>query len=105
MHSLQDAFLFLRYLFLRPDFWVLYDQSLFTIGLDRVQMDILGIALFILLLVDLVRYKTGMTLGAGLKKQNLWFRWSVVLVLLFGILICGVYGPSYHPAEFIYFQF
>ena len=37
--------------------------------------------------------------------ENLIIRWTLILVLLFAVLIAGVYGPSYNAANFIYANF
>ncbi|MDY3873122.1 MAG: hypothetical protein SOZ30_08150 [Roseburia lenta] len=38
-------------------------------------------------------------------KKALPVRWILYLVLLFAVLICGVYGPGYDASSFIYGQF
>jgi D-alanyl-lipoteichoic acid acyltransferase DltB (MBOAT superfamily) len=40
-----------------------------------------------------------------LEKQNMFFQWALIFILIFSILIFGVYGPSYDATEFIYQQF
>lgn len=105
MNSLSDSIVFVKRIFTRPDLWVLHDQSLFTIGLNRTEMNILTCALITLLLVDLVRYIKGITLDYFLRGQNLWFRWGIIYALLYSVIIYGIYGPSYNPTQFIYFQF
>lgn len=44
-------------------------------------------------------------LDVYLAKQNLWFRWGVLLVLIAAVAIFGIYGPGYDAQQFIYFQF
>lgn len=105
MNSLSDSIAFVKRIFTRPDLWVLHDQSLFSIGLNRTEMNILICALIALLLVDLVRYIKGITLDYFLRGQNLWFRWGIIYTLLYSVIIYGIYGPSYDPTQFIYFQF
>lgn len=105
MNSVSRSLAFIRRILTRPNLWVLHDQSLFTIGLDRVEMNVLLAALAALLLVDLIRYCRGVTLDVFLKEQNLWFRWSVALALFFAVVTYGIYGPAYDPVQFIYFQF
>ena len=85
--------------------WVLFDQSLYGLGLNQVEMYILFIALVILFLIDLIRYKRNITLDVFLERQCLWFRWMTVLFMLFFVIIYGVYGPNFDAKQFIYFQF
>ena len=69
------------------------------------EMNVLMIGLFLLLLVDLIRYLRKERLDEFLSKQNLWFRWGVLLLLIGAIAVFGIYGPEYDAKQFIYFQF
>ena len=68
-------------------------------------MNILVVSVVILLAVDLIRYVRKQTLDAFLFEQNLWFEWTVVIVLIVMIFVYGKYGPAFDPKQFIYFQF
>lgn len=105
MDSVLNSMRFIKRMFTRPNLWVLHDQSLYTIGLDRGEMNILIMSLSVLLLVDVIRYKKKVTIEKYLEEQNLWFRWSVVIILFMATIIYGIYGPAYDPVQFIYFQF
>ena len=85
--------------------WILFDGSVYNLGLNITEVHILFVALIVLLLVDLVRYKKQVTLDKFLSTQNLWFRFAVIFGLLFFILIYGEYGPGFSAKQFIYFQF
>ena len=61
--------------------------------------------LFCLFLTDLVRYRLKLRLDGFLEEQCLWFRWTVLLTLLFATLIFGVYGIDVTQIQFLYFQF
>lgn len=103
--SLRDAFGYIRRMVTKPDPWCLFNGELYNMGLDRVEMNVLFVGLLILLLVDLVRYFKKQQLDVYLAKQNLWFRWCVLLVLIAAVAIFGIYGPGYDAQQFIYFQF
>lgn len=105
MNSISNSLRFIRRIFTSMDLWVLYDQSLYTIGLNQTQMGILLISLLVLFLVDVIRYKKNCTIDVFLKEQNIWFRWGIMYLLLFAVIIYGVYGPEYDASAFIYFQF
>ena len=45
------------------------------------------------------------TLREILDKKSILVRWSLIFVCLVTILIFGIYGPGYNPAEFVYAQF
>jgi D-alanyl-lipoteichoic acid acyltransferase DltB (MBOAT superfamily) len=105
VERLAQAGFYLKRMFTRPNPWVLFDGTLYQFGLDRQEMGILLIALFGLLLVSLLRYYRGLDLGAFLVKQNLWFRWMVMILLVLGIFVYGQYGIDFDSQQFLYFQF
>lgn len=103
--SIADALRFIRRIFVRPTPWALFNGGIYTLGLDRPEMNILFLSLLLLFLVDLVRYRRGQLLDAFLWEQNLWFQWFAVIGLIVVIFVFGMYGPSFDPKQFIYFQF
>ena len=105
MNSFRNSLGFITRIFTEWDPWVLFDQTLYQLGLGQTEVHILLTAVFILLLVDLIRYKQGITLDCFLEKQCLWFRWGVLFFLFFFILMFGIYGPDFEAKQFIYFQF
>lgn len=104
-NSLNDAFGLIGRIITKWDPWVLFDQSLYSLGLNQTEIHILCISLVILLMVDLVRYRYQKTLDVFLKEQCLWFSWGAIFILFFIILIYGIYGPTFDAKQFIYFQF
>jgi len=75
------------------------------LGFDSAEWTILFAGIIIIFLVGLVKYNMHLTIDGYLSKQNLWFRWLILFVLLFMIIIFGQYGPEYSAQAFIYFQF
>ncbi len=103
--SVTAAFDMIRSMFVRFNPWVLFDQSLYTLGLNVTEVHILLFALVILILVDGVRFFKGQTLEKFLNGQCLYFRWGIIFFLIFYIFIFGSYGIGYSAQQFIYFQF
>lgn len=103
--SITDALRFFQRILIRPTPWLLFNGGIFTLGLDRVEMNILFFSLLLLFLVDWVRYKHGKLLDGFLWEQNLWFQWFSVIGLIVLIFVFGEYGPAFDPKQFIYFQF
>ena len=60
-------------------------------------------ALAVLVLADFLNEWKDM--GKLLERQVLPLRWVAYLLLIFTILIFGIYGPNYDAAAFIYFAF
>lgn len=70
---------------------------------NMADVTVLLIATVLLFIVSLLQQKYN--LRNEIEKQNLWFRWSFYLVLLFTTIIFGVYGTGYDASNFLYMQF
>ena len=103
--TIHDAIHYIQRIFTRIDLWTLFDGTLYGLGLNIFEMNILIIALFILIAFDLVKYTRKESIFEFLNKQNLYFRWFVMLFLIFYIIVYGKYGAGFDPKQFIYFQF
>lgn len=103
--SIIDALSYIKRILVRPTPWRLFDGSIYTLGLDRIEMNILFVALIMLFLVDFVRYKAKQTIDTFLMEQNLWFEWAMIILTIVMIFVYGEYGPVFDAKQFIYFQF
>ena len=74
-----------------------------TLVMTEKDFFVMILGLIVLFLVDY--FRTRVNLGAALERQNIVFRYIVYYVIIFAILVFGVYGPTYDAAAFIYFQF
>ena len=74
-----------------------------NIGIDKYDATILVVSLIILFIVQLLARKRDVR--EKLFKQNIVFRWVILYVLIFTIIIFGCYGGSYDATKFIYRQF
>jgi D-alanyl-lipoteichoic acid acyltransferase DltB (MBOAT superfamily) len=81
--------------------WLLTDDSLFLLGLDYKDFFILFIALIAVVSVEILHYKR-IKIRETLKNQNIAFQWVVTMAAIFIVLIYGIYGSGYNPADFIY---
>ena len=104
--SLYDALRMIKALFTswNPDFLLGLDGQIYTYGVNEKDMDVLFLSILILLVVGILRER-GVKIRETLAKQNLLFRWAIILALFVFILIFGVYGPAYDARAFIYGQF
>ena len=84
--------------------YTLWDESLYTYGLDRPNF-ILALVLIALIWGVGIYQEKGVVIRDWIAEQNLVFRWVLYLLLIFGILLLGVYGEGYNAANFIYQQF
>ena len=49
--------------------------------------------------------ENGLKIRESLAKQNLLFRWFIMLALILMIVVFGMYGPEYSASAFIYERF
>ena len=103
--TIHDALLYIKRIFTRIDLWTLFDGALYNLGLNIFEMNILIIALFILVSFDLIKYIRKESIFDFLSRQNLYFRWFVMLFLILCVIVYGKYGAGFDPKQFIYFQF
>ena len=103
--TIYDAIHYIQRIFTRIDLWTLFDGTLYNLGLNIFEMNIFIIALFILISMDLIKYIRKESIFEFLSKQNLYFRWFIMLFLIFYIIVYGKYGSGFDPKQFIYFQF
>ncbi len=103
--TITDALLFIKRILTKPTPWLVFNGGIYELGLDRAEMNILVFSLFILLFADIVRYVKKQTIDQFLLEQNLWFEWTVIIVLIVMIFVYGEYGPAFDAQQFIYFQF
>ncbi len=84
--------------------WVLFDGSLYTLGLDGPNFRLMIVSIFILLAADIAK-RCGITIREKIVEQDYLFRWVFIACAVVFILLFGVWGPGYSAANFIYFQF
>lgn len=84
--------------------WILFDGSLYNLGLNSKNMNLLLFCIFVLLFADICKKKQ-IKISEVVLKQNMWCRVLFVSVSIVFILIFGIWGPEYDAANFIYFQF
>lgn len=83
---------------------ILFDGSLYELGVAKNYMNVLTVSILILFLVDYQKYQ-GKDVAEWLLKQGWAFRVCIYMFLIFTILLYGCYGEMYDTQQFIYFQF
>ena len=84
--------------------WIARSDNLANMGLDRSTAGILLVAMAILVVSDILKYRN-VRVREWICSRKLPLRWAIYYVSIMFVLIFGVYGPGYNAAEFIYFQF
>lgn len=102
--SLQQAFNVVGEIVTAKNIGIVFDSSLYGLGLQRYDVWILYISIIILMLADLVKDR-GIVIRSKIIEQDTWFQWGIIFLAFWGILLFGVYGMEYDVSQFIYFQF
>lgn len=104
--SIGEAFRMIKAMFTSVDldFLLGLDGEIYTYGVDEKGLWVVFFAIMILLVVGILQ-ENGMKIRETLAKQNIVFRWALLLGLLAVILVFGIYGPTYDSSAFIYGKF
>lgn len=102
--ELDISFEMIRKMFSCNNWLVLFDGSLYELGVARNYMHVLLAAILVLFVVDYQKYH-GKDVAEAFLRQGWWFRMLAIMILIFTILLYGCYGTLYDTQQFIYFQF
>ena len=78
--------------------------SLSALGWIRQDGVVLAAGLLMVLFVSVMEEKNVKVLEV-IDRQRLPVRWSVYYILLFSVLLFGIYGSGYDAGQFLYMQF
>ena len=96
--------------------WIFFDHSLYALGLNEHEFNILLFSLLIMLIVSMIEHdhalKTGITepekmtgTREFLSRQGFIFRLLLFTVMFIMIITWGYYGSEYNASDFIYGRF
>lgn len=102
-NTLKDGFLMWKAAFFRFNPWILFDESLLNLGLDRREWGILIFGLILLFVVSFISRKRDVR--DFIKEQNFVARLAVFAVIFIMIIVYGYYGADFNAADFIYGRF
>lgn len=75
------------------------------LGLNRTDCILVGIGILILLAVSIIQEKTQKDIRTLLDRRTFVLRGSILMIGALSIVVFGVYGPGFNPADFVYMQF
>ncbi len=101
--NMKEAFEIIGSMFSIHNPWILWDGSLYQLGLNQHNFTLMLLAIGILACVDYMKQR-GYCIRNVILQQDTWCRWLCYLVGIFTVVILGRYGASY-GSTFIYFQF
>lgn len=102
--TLRNAYKLLVNMFTHNNWMILFDGSLYGLGVARNYMNVMLVSILALFTVDYHKYK-GRDVAGIFLRQGWLFRVTVIMAMLFTILLYGCYGEMYDVGQFIYFQF
>ena len=82
---------------------ILWNGSIVKWGLSIPELCVAFAAILILFCVSCAARSISVSEWVRTRKTPL--RWTILLFGIFSIVLFGIYGPSYDPTPFIYFQF
>lgn len=86
------------------NWWVLFDGSMYEVGIARNYMNVMIGSILFLFVVDYQKYR-GKDAAEMFLKQGWVFKVIGIMSMIFTILLYGCYGELYDVQQFIYFQF
>ena len=75
--------------------------SLFSLGLKKADFALLMVGILVMLVVGVMQ-EFNINIRKELQKQNLLFKWFIYYIIIFSVIIFGIYGKGYDAASFIY---
>lgn len=81
--------------------WVLFDGTLYTLGLDRKDFQFMVLVIVLLFAVGFMQEK-GIRIRETIARQGIVFRWAIYFAAIFGIIVFGMYGYGFDASNFIY---
>ncbi len=102
--TLPDAIITIKQMFSSFNPWILFNGTLYKMGLAVEEFNTLIVSCLILLFVSII-HENNLSIRSFVIKQDLWFRWMLYFAAIASILLFGIYGNDYVQTQFIYFQF
>ena len=100
--EVESAFVILKKMFLQITPGALFRSGV-VYGIEKPDIVVAVVAVFVLWVVDMLQER--MKIRDALAKQNIVFRWIIIYIGIFSVIIFGIYGPGYNASGFIYQQF
>ncbi len=82
------------------------NQVLNTCGLLKADYLVLLAGMLIMLFVSVIQEKRSIdSIGGLFEGKPFILQWCAVFCCIMSIIVFGIYGPGYNPADFVYMQF
>jgi D-alanyl-lipoteichoic acid acyltransferase DltB (MBOAT superfamily) len=101
--SLYNTLQVVKMVIFHPRWWNLFDGSLYNYGLNAAQLTLVLLCILVLWAVSMMQER--FSVREALEKQNIVFRWAIIYIAIFSIIIFGIYGLGYDASAFLYMQY
>ncbi len=81
--------------------WILFDDSLFQLGLNQKEFQILFGAILVLISISVLQEK-GFVIRDWFNRQCTMIRWIIYIIAIWIIWVFGTYGYGFDASDFIY---
>ena len=98
--SLTQALTMIRSMFTVHNYWIFFDDSLLTLGLEWKEWGVLFQSLALLFVISYVQTKQ--SVSSWILRQHIIVRWTFYIGAVLAIMIFGTYGFGYDAKDFIY---
>lgn len=99
--SLKSGIRMMKSMFDTFNPWILFDDSLFRLGLNQKEFEVLFMAILFLIVISIIQERGGSVRG-WFNRQNIAIRWIIYFCAIWSIWIFGTYGYGFNAADFIY---
>ena len=98
--SLGTGLKMIKSIFTVHNYWIFWDDSLYSLGLDIKEWSVLMHSIVVLFAVSYLRTRTAVS--GWILKQHLIVRWTILIGAILVVMIYGTYGFGYDAKAFIY---
>lgn len=101
--GITQAATIVKSIFTSFNVWEIWDITNVA-GLNISNILLLLVSVCVLIFVS-KKEQNGVSVFERVERMHIFARWAVYYVLIFSVLIFGIYGPGFEASQFIYFQF
>lgn len=99
---LLNAIEYIRRMFQSIQLWRILDGSVFINNFRFEQFVIMSLNVIIIFIIDYLKAKKDVSIELAIVKTHVILRWFIYLLLVYNIILFGVYGKGYDMSAFLY---
>lgn len=99
---LLNAIQYIKQMFAGVEVWKIFDGTLFVEGLNVSQFSIVILNIIFIAVIEYLKVKRELCIMDTIFKTHVIVRWSIYMLLIFDVILFGVYGHGYDMTGFLY---